>query len=166
MSQLFRLCDDRGLHSSAPAGVDRSGRGCNPRPARGGDSTPLPLRGWIVPVGGSTPDRLKVGGSTSDRLKVGGKAGFYHNFSACVTTRDSTPPPLRGWIVPVGDSIPDRRGGGLHSSAPAGVDRSGRGFNPRPAQSIWRGAGWFVKMRGKLNLAQTSAQENRAQMSA
>ena len=24
--------------------------------------------------------------------------------------------------------------GGLHSSAPAGVDRSGRGFNPRPAQ--------------------------------
>ena len=36
LSQLFRLCDDRGLHSSAPAGVDRSGRGCNPRPARGG----------------------------------------------------------------------------------------------------------------------------------
>ena len=34
LSQLFRLCDDRGLHSSAPAGVDRSGRGCNPRPAR------------------------------------------------------------------------------------------------------------------------------------
>ena len=23
---------------------------------------------------------------------------------------DSTPPPLRGWIVPVGDAIPDRRG--------------------------------------------------------
>ena len=39
---------------------------------------------------------------------VGGKAGFYHNFSACVTTGDSTPPPLRGWIVPVGDAIPDR----------------------------------------------------------
>ena len=64
----------------------------------------LLARGWIVPVGGSTPDRLKVGGSTSDRLK-----GFYHNFSACVTTGDSTPPPLRGWIVPVGDAIPDRR---------------------------------------------------------
>ena len=34
-------------------------------------------RGWIVPVGGSTPDRLKVGGSIPDRLrydrlKVGG----------------------------------------------------------------------------------------------
>ena len=34
LSQLFRLCDDRGLHSSAPAGVDRSGRGFNPRPAQ------------------------------------------------------------------------------------------------------------------------------------
>ena len=34
VSQLFRLCDDRGLHSSAPAGVDRSGRGFNPRPAQ------------------------------------------------------------------------------------------------------------------------------------
>ena len=34
VSQLFRLCDDRGLHFSAPAGVDRSGRGFNPRPAQ------------------------------------------------------------------------------------------------------------------------------------
>ena len=47
LSQLFRLCDDRGLHSSAPAGVDRSGRGCNPRPARGG--TPL-----LCPCGGGS----------------------------------------------------------------------------------------------------------------
>ena len=52
----------RGLHFSAPVGVDRSGRGFNPRPAQGGDSTSPPLRGWIVPVGGSTPDRHKVGG--------------------------------------------------------------------------------------------------------
>ena len=37
------------------------------------DSVPLPSRGWIVPVGGSTPDRLKVGGQPptgSDRLKM------------------------------------------------------------------------------------------------
>ena len=32
-------------------------------------SVPLLSRGWIVPVGGSTPDRLKVGRSTSDWLK-------------------------------------------------------------------------------------------------
>ena len=30
--------------------------------------------------------------------------------SGMTTERDSTPPPLRGWIVPVGDIIPDRRG--------------------------------------------------------
>ena len=48
---------------------------------------------------------------------VGGKAGLCHNFSACVTTGDSTPPPLRGWIVPVGDAIPDRRGSAALESA-------------------------------------------------
>ena len=60
-----RGCNPRpaqgGLHFSAPAGVDRSGRGFNPRPAQGGDSTSPPLWGWIVPVGGSTPDRLRGG---------------------------------------------------------------------------------------------------------
>ena len=28
-----------------------------------GDSIPLPLRGWIVPVGGSTPDRHRPTGT-------------------------------------------------------------------------------------------------------
>ena len=110
--------------------------GVQPPTGSGGDSTSPPLRGWIVPVGDAIPDRLRG---------------------------DSTSPPLRGWIVPVGGSTPDRlregtpllrpcgggsfrsgvqpptgSGGGLHFPAPAGVDRSGRGFNPRPAQS--RGA--------------------------
>ena len=40
---------------------------------------------------------------------------------------------LRGWIVPVGGSTPDRRWGGGRFSALAGVERSGRGCNPRPA---------------------------------
>ena len=35
-------------------------------------------RGWIVPVGGSTPDRLKVWGSTPDRLKVWGATPDRH----------------------------------------------------------------------------------------
>ena len=39
----------------------------------------------------------------------------------------------RGWIVPVGDAIPDRHKAGLRCRALAGVDRSGRGCNPRPA---------------------------------
>ena len=30
---------------------------------------------------------------------------------------DSTPPPLRGWIVPVGDAIPDRRGAGAEAGS-------------------------------------------------
>ena len=34
----------------------------------------LPSRGWIVPVGGSTPDRLK-GGATPDWLRTGSRAG-------------------------------------------------------------------------------------------
>ena len=90
-----------------------------------------------------------------------GKGGFYHNFFDCVTMGDKGGVSLllRGWIVPVGGSTPDRlrggtllprpcgggsfrsgmqsptgSGGGLYFSAPAGVDRSGRGFNPRPAQ--------------------------------
>ena len=45
---------------SALAGVDRSGRGFNPRPAQEGGGVSLLLRGWIVPVGGSTPDRLRM----------------------------------------------------------------------------------------------------------
>ena len=39
----------------------------------------------------------------------------------------------RGWIVPVGGATPDRLKGGLCFPADAGVDRSGRGCNPRPA---------------------------------
>ena len=57
--------DDSCYPSNALAGVDRSGRGFNLRPAQGRTMTyvvpPMFLRGWIVPVGGSTPDRHKGG---------------------------------------------------------------------------------------------------------
>ena len=39
----------------------------------------MPLRGWIVPVGGSTPDRLKEGGRLGPLLFSAlerGRAGF------------------------------------------------------------------------------------------
>ena len=55
-------------------------------------------RGWIVPVGGSTPDRLKKYESLKRFI-----SGMFFRIWNC--------------------------GGYL-----AGVDRSGRGFNPRPAQ--------------------------------
>ena len=51
-------------------------------------------RGWIVPVGGSTPDRLKAQG----RRRTG-------NMNRCLSGFGSI---WRGWIVPVGGSTPDR----------------------------------------------------------
>ena len=36
-------------------------------------SVSLLSRGWIVPVGGATPDRHKAGGATPDRLKIGSR---------------------------------------------------------------------------------------------
>ena len=85
--QLFPI-----LYSSALAWMDRSGRGFNPRPAQGRperstpakypptipkperhprnqsfncflSSAPLLSRGWIVPVGGATPDRQRPTGA-------------------------------------------------------------------------------------------------------
>ena len=179
-----------GVRFSALAGVDRSGRGFNPRPAQGlGESASLLLRGWIVPVGGSTPDRLKGWGSpllcscgggsfrSGVQSPTGSRVGGVR-FSALAgvdrSGRGFNPRPaqglgesasllLRGWIVPVGGSIPDRlkgwgrpllcscgggsfrsgvqsptgsRVGGGRFSALAGVDRSGRGCNPRPAREF------------------------------
>ena len=39
------------------------------REEAGGGFCAMPLRGWIVPVGGSTPDRLKLT-RLKDRLKI------------------------------------------------------------------------------------------------
>ena len=39
-------------------------------------------RGWIVPVGGATPDRHKVGGSTPDQRKVEGATLDRHKIGA------------------------------------------------------------------------------------
>ena len=68
-------------------------------------------RGWIVPVGGSTPDRLRA-----DRLRPiqDGGEGMRIDEKVCFGGMS-----FRVW----------NWGRDL-----AGVDRSGRGFNPRPAQ--------------------------------
>ena len=141
----------------ALAGVDRSGRGFNPRPAQGGDSTSPPLRGWIVPVGGSTPDRLRrgtllprpCGGGSfrSGMQSLTGTGGGLHFSAPAGVDRSGRgfnprpaqggtplPRPCGGGSFRSGVQPPTGTGGGLHFSAPAGVDRSGRGFNPRPAQ--------------------------------
>ena len=78
----------------------------------------MPSRGWIVPVGGSTPDRLKVGAQPSTgklhprqifpRNSEFGEAFSALNFLILVFCR---PPNALAW-----------------------VDRSGRGYNPRPAR--------------------------------
>ena len=66
----------------------------------------LLLRGWIVPVGGSTPDRLRGG-----RLRIGsvgcGRGGLWR-FEGDAEFLLVVPLLLRGWIVPVGGSTPDR----------------------------------------------------------
>ena len=66
-------------------------------------------RGWIVPVGGSTPDRLR-----SDRLgpvQDGGEEMRIDEkvcFGGCVSGFGVAGEIWRGWIVPVGGSTPDR----------------------------------------------------------
>ena len=66
-------------------------------------------RGWIVPVGGSTPDRLR-----SDRLgpvQDGGEEMRIDEkvcFGGCVSGFGVAGGIWRGWIVPVGGSTPDR----------------------------------------------------------
>ena len=79
----------------------------------------LLARGWIVPVGGSTPDRLKVGGSTSDRLK-----GLRWGEAPSRAWRDAFP--SRAW---------ERQDDDVGA---AGLTRR-----------VWRGAGNWFKMRGK-----------------
>ena len=69
-----------------PTGIRTTGMAqFNLRPAQGNgffdcflSAAPLPPRGWIVPVGGSTPDRLKV-----DRYKpvMTGAAEMYFIFA-------------------------------------------------------------------------------------
>ena len=59
----------------ALVGVDRSGRGCNPRPARAMTVFCLsffaaPLRGWIVPVGDTIPDRRKIGAKSAQESGI------------------------------------------------------------------------------------------------
>ena len=127
-----------GLCSPAFAWVDRSGRGFNPRPAQDFcflDSVPLLSCGWIVPVGGSTPDRLRIFVFRALFLcfRVGG------SFRSGVQ-----PPTGSGFLF-----------SGLCSPAFAWVDRSGRGFNPRPAQDFcFPGSvpllsrGWIVPVGG------------------
>ena len=66
-------------------------------------------RGWIVPVGGSTPDRLR-----SDRLgpvRDGGEEMRIYEkvcFEGCLFGFGIAGDIWRGWIVPVGGSTPDR----------------------------------------------------------
>ena len=172
-----------GVRFSALAGVDRSGRGFNPRPAllptgtpqlalpdrhstsgiryfriwncrqtfgRGGAFRPCAGRGLYPRPERSTPAKYLP----CFQIRKGIRA---INLSNCFLS--SVALLSRGWIVPVGDAIPDRRRGGRplpcscgggsfrsgiqsptgaegggRFSALAGVDRSGRGCNPRPAR--------------------------------
>ena len=75
-------------------------------------------RGWIVPVGGSTPDRLRSDRLRSDRLGPVQDGGEEMRIDEKVCFEG-----MSFWVW--------SRGGDL-----AGVDRSGRGFNPRPAQGL------------------------------
>ena len=77
-------------------------------------------RGWIVPVGGSTPDRLRNycwfplsfdggeifggGGSFRSGMQSPTGSGTTVGFCCRLTEGDI----WRGWIVPVGGSTPDR----------------------------------------------------------
>ena len=65
-------------------------------------------RGWIIPVGGSTPDRHKDGTLHPRQISApnskSGKAFPARIFLFSVIH----PMPLRGWIIPVGGSTPDR----------------------------------------------------------
>ena len=67
-------------------------------------------RGWIVPVGGSTPDRLKDDRLKDDRLKDDRLKDDRLKVARSTPDRikDSFALLSRGWIVPVGGSTPDR----------------------------------------------------------
>ena len=82
-------------------------------------------RGWIVPVGGLTPDRLR-----SDRIGPAQDGGEEMRidekvcFGGCVSGFGIAGDIWRGWIVPVGGSTPDRHRTG---SGAIGSDRFGTG---------------------------------------
>ena len=104
------------LHLLAFAGVDRSGRGCNPRPARSGASRDaFPSGAW---------ERHGFGGAWGAGLRWGVMPALRRRsrtFSAAGATENSA---MTVNLFSV-----------LHLPAFAGVDRSGRGCNPRPARS-------------------------------
>ena len=111
---------------------------------------PMLLRGWIVPVGGSTPDRHKVGTLHPCWLRnadyqipvrnigqnlpppVGNNAG-----------RGLNPRPERSTPAKYSPTLPNSASSPLPnpshfprpSNALAWMDLSGRGYNPRPAQT-------------------------------
>ena len=101
-------------------------------------SVPLLSRGWIVPVGGSTPDRHKTGTRSESSTPVEclpampnsercpPEMNLFTDF--CFLT--SVPLLSRGWIVPVGGATPDRL-----RSAWTGMGRTGtsRGKKKAPA---------------------------------
>ena len=110
-----------------------AGRGLNPRPERSTpakypsaipnpesipqnkssncflSSVPLLSRGWIIPVGGSTPDRHRTESSTHAKYPptIPNPESIPQNKSSnCFLP--SVPLLSRGWIIPVGGSTPDR----------------------------------------------------------
>ena len=141
----------------------------------GGESASLLLRGWIVPVGDSIPDRRKDGTLQQCRLWNDGRQMPVGNdgrdlsmpvglvpVGGCTPDRNDPPPLNICRAFKFGKALPQSifqtafchlllcfRGGGAFRSgvqpptgsrvgggrfsALAGVDRSGRGFNPRPA---------------------------------
>ena len=89
----------------------------------GGESASLLLRGWIVPVGGSTPDRHKGRPALLDPCFQIRKNIAAINLSNCFLS--SVALLSRGWIVPVGGATPDRLKTGARTKAGAKKQRLG-----------------------------------------
>ena len=80
----------------------------------GGRVKRIHWRGWIVPVGGSTPDRRVWSRLRANPAGAGGRGYFLSRLRRAKKFRDdsdffSRRKDKRGWIVPVGGSTPDRR---------------------------------------------------------
>ena len=138
-------CPSRfGIVGGDLAGVDRSGRGCNPRPAPGRTIHPRESRGTADrkqesikrSISGRCPSRFGIAG--------GDLAGVDRSGRGCnprpAPGRTIHPRESRGTADRKQKSIKRSISGGCPSRFGivgedlAGVDRSGRGFNPRPAQ--------------------------------
>ena len=132
------------------AGVELSGRGFNPRPAQGRGFNLRPAQGWgaTPPTGArsgsASPDRHKVGkGKPRPAQKFGIEKDVRQRWGFPVRRRSGVEPPTgtihpresRGWMMGVWN---DEKGRALWiwnwRGYLAGVELSGRGFNPRPAQ--------------------------------